>query len=118
MQALLMAVIVSEVLLILHTYGHSAYLYWSYWWFDILVHSLGGLSLGLLAAVFIKRKHVALMYAGIALCIFGWEVFEVVVIGINPAGMHYAVDTVVDVLVGFAAASVAVWLYRSGAASA
>ena len=68
--------------------------------------------------MFIKRKYVALMYARIALCIIGWEVFEVVVIGINPTGMHYAVDTAVDVLVGFAAASVAVWSYRAGAASA
>ena len=110
LQVLLIAASCSAATLILHTLGLAMYLYWVFRWFDILVHTLGGLAVGFLAAFLFSRRHIAAVFAVLFLSVIGWEVFEVVFVGIEAGGFHHAADTVTDVAVSLAAGCVAVYL--------
>ena len=115
LQALLLAVFFSCSTLILHTIGHAMYLYWVHWWFDIIVHMFGGFSIGFLGAFLFSRRHAAVLLAVLFLSVIGWEVFEVVFAGVAAGSVFHIVDTVFDVLIGFAAASASVYVYNRSA---
>lgn len=74
-------------ILILHLLAYQFYWYASMWWFDMLMHTLGGVFLGLIGGVLLSRyissAHTATIFGTILLFVFivgfGWEVFEYVV---------------------------------------
>ena len=103
----------SSLTLVLHSLGLAAYLYWKFWWFDIVTHALGGFSLGLLIAFLVPKKHIFLMYGALILCIIGWEIFEIVFAGIETGTMSYVIDIISDLAIGFAAAHGAIWIYHT-----
>jgi len=81
------------------------FLYWHIWWFDILVHTLGGVvvALGLFALrdlrVFPNTWLRLIPVTALVICIaLIWEGFELVA-GIPNAG-NYVTDTLIDVAVG------------------
>ena len=95
------------IVAILHFVALNFYLYWSYWWFDILVHFLGGFWIGLSALWLIffsgftdKESAGFTAYFLIAIVAsiivgLGWEVFETVAkIAADPT--VYWKDTLTD----------------------
>ena len=112
MQAFLLVLCISAFTLILHTLGIEAKLYWEYWWFDIVTHALGGLLIGLFAALLFERHRLPIIYTVLIIIIIGWEVFEILFAGVNPNTPGYEFDTVLDMIIGFGMAYGAVWWYR------
>ena len=76
------------IILGLHAFALAFFLYWKYWWFDILLHFLGGIFVGLFALYlyyysryiqpqhFHKRYAFFLSFATVALIGIMWEFFE------------------------------------------
>ena len=97
----------------LHGAAEYFSLYWYLWWFDIVVHFVGGATLGLALLWFVtfelpSRIHVPRVATAIMVTLtFGvvWEVFEYAT-GTSGA-VHYWSDTLLDLLmdlIGSAAA--------------
>lgn len=90
----------------LHFLANKYYLYFEFWWFDILMHFLGGVlvSGGALwwlkyeVPIFIRKKISPFLFALVSITFVGmtWEIFEYI------TGMYYAVnyslDTTLDLL--------------------
>lgn len=110
------------VLGILHHVASVFYFYWTLWWFDYLMHFLGGLSLGLFS---IWVAHVSgifgrsvpnltrlfftcflpVLFIGVA-----WEVFEYAY-GLTQATEDtYALDVAHDLIADMVGALLAMWV--------
>ena len=76
---------------VLHHYAMLNFWYWLYWWFDILMHFLGGLLVSIIAiwvyyfsgffsGVSFNKKNL-LKFSIIAVLVVGisWEVFEIII---------------------------------------
>lgn len=106
----------------LHLAAHQFFLYWTFWWYDIMMHGLGGLLIGLLAGwiiVFPWRglplsRPLFIIVLTLAIGVM-WEIFEYV-IG-SPAYYSsfssYALDTIFDILMDTAGALAAVLVFNS-----
>ncbi len=74
------------VIAALHIAALYFFWYWSIWWYDILVHILGGVWIGGMALFFISRTHmktphslfVRFVFPFLIVAVFGtlWEAFE------------------------------------------
>lgn len=95
---LLMALVLSTMLAVLHSWALTAYLYWQYVWLDVPVHLLGGLALGMvfIAVVRTFRPYSYILFMMVV--VFGWELFEFV-IG-TPRDVNFFFDSSLDVLMG------------------
>lgn len=74
---------------VLNFYAYEYFWYWKFWWFDIIMHTLGGVCVGLTALWLfflrsggkqreVEKKAVfAIAFAAISLVGAGWELFEV-----------------------------------------
>ena len=97
------------VIATLHISAINLYLYWSIWWFDMMMHFLGGLwiSLSLLWFLFLSgytRTQPGEVIKVISIAILGafligilWEYFEWSE-GISYPQAHFAFDTISDVV--------------------
>ena len=114
MQALLFALFAASLMVVLHDVGTERAWYWTYQWFDIIMHLLGGFSLGLLAALLYGgvRRSVLFALVTVLVLIIGWELFEVLFVGTEVGDTWYGVKTMKDVVVGLGSAYAAVLVYR------
>lgn len=94
-----------SVLAVIHNIAMQLFLYWHIWWFDIPVHTLGGVvvALGFFALrdlrVFPNAWLKPLSVTALVLCTaLLWELFEQVAGIPNPG--NYMIDTAIDVTVG------------------
>lgn len=105
---------------LLHSAALEFFFYWTYSWFDILMHFLGGLFIGLSALWFFfesgyvtAKKHTRAVFiiAGSATLLIGvsWEIFEVVA-GV-PIEDNYALDTAIDLFMDMLGSLVAAYAY-------
>lgn len=92
------AFILSLAIAVLHNWAIANYVYWRYVWFDVPVHYLGGLTIGVFTVTLLRERRVAWFVAMVAAVIIGWEVFEYF-FGI-PRQSNYWFDTSLDVLLG------------------
>lgn len=93
---------------LLHFLANKFYLYFAWWWFDILMHFLGGVLVGgfvlwlIRFEVPISIRHsiplFATAFAAIMLVGISWEVFEYF-FGIHTA-QNYTLDTTLDLATG------------------
>lgn len=109
---------------ILHQAGSIFYFYWNSFWFDELMHFLGGLTMGVLflwlwyvSGIFgfgTPSKKEAMVGALIFAMIvsFGWEFFEFAHKIATPIGGNYPLDTFNDLLFDFVGATAAGFLGR------
>ena len=94
----------------LHIFAILFYFYWSIGWFDVLMHFLGGLSLGVLVfwvvflSGFLVKKmpgnpYSAVFITFVMVLVIGvlWEVFEYVY-DIAAEPHEYVSDTIVDII--------------------
>jgi hypothetical protein len=71
---------------VLHHFAIAHFWYWTLWWFDVVMHILGGVALGLAALWFLllfrflercsPRQVFALTLAVVLVVGIGWEAFE------------------------------------------
>lgn len=117
---LYLAALLSAALFTLHFLALKFFLYWHYSWFDLLVHALGGMIVGLLASFFLSRSHkeisrkpkyLIVIFIALAVSVI-WEYFEVA-IGATFAGENYVSDTLFDLVMTIAGAFVALYFSRA-----
>ena len=88
------------ILAFLHLIALEFYFYWTLWWYDIMMHTLAGLSGGLAALWFLNTTNSvrALLLALLSVMIFGitYEVFEYIYDIISPGS--YWQDTILDLI--------------------
>ncbi len=114
----LLALVVTLIYLIwgLHALAHAFSLYWLYAWFDLPIHLLGGLWIGLFVLWIMRVCGVASptkLVWGIAVSVLvfglGWEVVEYTrksVVEIH-VGSPYAIDTLQDIIMNLAGGALA-----------
>lgn len=98
---------------VLHIIGSINHLYWNSFWFDGLVHFMGGTSVGMLSVWFlfqsgffeisVPSKREVFFYAIVCTVLIGigWEVFEFAYGIAGPVGGKYSLDTYHDLLFDF-----------------
>ena len=89
---------------VLHNLAYAFFWYWKYWWFDILLHGLGGFFLGSLVLWIIifeypeYFKKLLPLFATVGVTFLVgvlWEVFEYV-IAVSQSS-SYILDTMSDI---------------------
>ncbi len=91
----------------LHAAAYEYYLYWSYWWYDILMHGLGGVTLASIALWFYLYQapesftsaygRLTFTLAVVIILGLGWELFEFFVGSqIYQTERSYIIDTIAD----------------------
>lgn len=97
------------IVAILHFSALQFFLYWKFWWFDILTHFLGGLWVSIsllwlffqfgLVNIFKNKKNHNLLVAFVGTLFVGvmWEIFEYYfgIAGVDAP--NYVKDTVMDI---------------------
>ena len=93
---------------LLHVSATNLFWYWKFWWFDIMMHFLGGLWVGLMSLWLYyfsgfnshprKEKKFVFLFSIISVLTIGigWEVFEVLIQSNLSNG--YWVDTTQDLI--------------------
>ena len=99
-------VILLWLIFALNTAAMQLYWYWTYWWFDIPMHFLGGVWLGGMAILALRRfapekaEKRSVVYAtaiGAALLIGGlWEIFEFSLDTFVTMRVNDIADTITD----------------------
>ncbi len=101
----------------LHVVGTALYLYWMFWWYDMLVHFLASIWVAL-SAVWIT-SHLGLKNVGVwvFLCVVmvsvGWEFFEFKIGATDMADTKgFVVDTILDMTVNMIGGFLGLYLGR------
>lgn len=104
------ALLATVLLVTLHTVAIKHTLYWSYPWFDLLVHFTGGVALASLVLLFLinnkpvlvekDSKVYGITIIATLLLATAWEIFEYKA-GITFASNNYAADTFFDIIMTF-----------------
>ena len=96
------------IIAILHELALNFFLYWKFWWFDILMHFLGGLWIGLISLWFYflsgyvkytkKRITFIFVLSSVSVLVVGiaWELFELLVE--FDFSSEYLFDTISDLI--------------------
>lgn len=98
------------ILVLMHLAAVHFYLYWTVWWFDIIMHVLGGLIAGLLVAHGVDGSRPKLLVSQIiAAVVIGilWEIYEYKSGATFVTQGMYVIDTVSDLLCDIAGGLVA-----------
>ncbi len=99
LRLLISTLVLAGVIALLQDIALAEYLYWKWWWFDILMHFLGGVLVGgiglIISDVLNTPKKITLLFSLLAIGI-GWEVFEWV-FGLYD-GAWDPVDTGIDLI--------------------
>jgi len=112
-----LTIILGVQLLAFHTLALMFYLYWAIWWFDVMMHILGGIWLLFLIQTFVllgwykerffRPKHLVI----VILSAFGlWELFGIYVAGGFKS--DWLTDTALDTLCGIVGAIIGYWLVK------
>ncbi len=101
------------VIAVMHLLAISFHLYWTFWWYDIILHFLGGVFIGLLSLWLrffsgyfgtprIPARTRVFYFVGVSVLTIGigWEVFERV-LGHTWSVEGYWLDTILDVILDF-----------------
>ncbi|KND46986.1 MAG: putative membrane protein (4 TMH) [Parcubacteria bacterium C7867-004] len=94
---LIATLLVAAVVGVLEQWAITDFLYWRYTWFDIVMHFLGGLTIGLALVALIGSRFRPVWFLVLMIAVaVGWEVFEALV-GI-PREANFKLDTALDLL--------------------
>jgi len=92
--------------------------YMEYWWYDIFMHMMGGLAIGLLWAAIAtlfgissRNMWIYIIYGTLAIGL-AWEIFEVYfhLTGYPIGSRLYYIDTLIDILNDIIGGSVAAYI--------
>ncbi|MEX0932373.1 MAG: hypothetical protein WDZ61_00565 [Parcubacteria group bacterium] len=111
---------------ILHFSAIFFYFYWTLWWFDTMMHFLGGLSIGMFIiwvsskAGFLgvgippRGRAMTVVLILIAVIGVGWEVFEYIFNIAKSTEDSYVLDTIADLVADMVGGFTAVIVGRKG----
>jgi uncharacterized membrane protein YjdF len=102
---LLVVAALAAAVFVLNSIALEHHLYWTYWWYDIMMHFLGGCAVGGMTAWIVLRLKSSLSWRHVAIATFvsimvigiGWEVFEYMT-GQFIGQEDVVVDTVMDLV--------------------
>ncbi len=100
----------SALVLYLHLIGMEHSLYFYYWWYDVLLHFLGGSALAFLMLIFTKSWKKTII--GMLILAAGWEVFEYVLHIAVMEGQDYILDTIKDFVMDLLGAFSAIYISK------
>lgn len=107
LQLLIGILLLASTLLLLQHIALAEFLYWRWWWFDILMHFLGGVLIGGLALVTSMTFGINRAFTFVVLFFaigVGWEIFERT-FGLYRAYGYFG-DTLLDLLMDALGAAV------------
>lgn len=98
--------ILAGALFILNEVAVERFLYWRFWWYDIMMHLLGGVVIGGIAAwmqlrlfpAASSRTTVITVLASIVVVGVGWEIFEYLIDPTYAEQANIVFDTVLDLI--------------------
>lgn len=104
------ALLCAIMVLYLHITALQNHLYFVYWWFDMVIHFLTGLTISL-TLVYVVRDRMPTRINDITASVtvalpvvltfaVGWEVFELYSKLVYARGFYYMVDTLIDIFMG------------------
>ncbi len=121
-QLLIFAFLTGWVIFGLNTLAGKFYWYSGVWWFDMPMHFLGGLFVGLLVlfytkrsindAVFMQGRDIALTLFLVLIVAFGWEVLEYILFRLGGDNFSF-LDATSDLAFGLAGGSLATLIHIS-----
>jgi hypothetical protein len=103
----------TSIVVVLYALGVRYGLFYGFWWYDNLLHILGGIALGFLGLrLFRVRTFPVLLLTGVVA--IAWEVFERVGHLVVPTYIGYGgtLDTIFDIACGILGASLVLWSTR------
>lgn len=97
------------------------FLYWTFWWLDIIMHTWGAALIiytwFLLDKLAIFPKTFSLRLFQPILCLVylmvGWEVFEYLIGNVAINRGNYILDTTIDIVIGLGSGLITFWLLKS-----
>jgi len=100
----------------LHFLATKFHWYFSIWWFDILVHFLGGFLIGLILVLLFYPKFFSFtnffkIFFGFIVIGIGWEIFEILVDQFITQNSFNFLDTLSDLFVGLGGATIALFYF-------
>ena len=103
---------------VLHNIAVAFYLYWTIWWFDIMMHFLAGFAGGLVMMWFFSPTSIfrAVGFILVSVLIIGvvWETWEYLADLVQP--INYWQDTIYDLVSDMVGAALScLYAYISGA---
>jgi asparagine N-glycosylation enzyme membrane subunit Stt3 len=104
---------VTAIVIALYLLGVRYGLFYGFWWYDNVLHILGGIALGFLGLrLFGPRFWATISLTGTVA--IAWEVFEHVGHAVAPMYIGYggAWDTIFDIACGILGASLVLWSTR------
>jgi hypothetical protein len=101
----------------LHLVGTALYLYWMFWWYDMVVHFLASIWVALcamwIAAHFGVQKVGAWVLACVVMVSIGWELFEYHIGATDIADRSvFVIDTALDFVVNMIGGLLGLYLSR------
>jgi len=91
--------------------ANKFYFYWTVWWFDVMMHFIGGLLACMLVVLFLntyyktknldKHKNKIIIILGVLIISVLWEIYELSIGSTSFADSDYMVDTISDFLMDF-----------------
>lgn len=110
---------ITLIVFVLHFLATKLYWYSDFWWFDMLMHFLGGVFIGILTLYVIFRTHkdikmspyiiTKLTIISVFVIGFSWEIYEYVVQGFTGAILANPLDSISDLFFDMAGGLYAVY---------
>lgn len=107
MKKYFLALFVAALVLFLHVQGMEHFLYFYFWWYDILLHLLGGVALALFFSLFTKNWKYILL--GVIVAATAWEIFEYVMHIAGNGKENYVFDTFIDYVMACIGTALVLW---------
>jgi hypothetical protein len=114
-----MVFVLAALVSVLHYLGFQYNLYWVFWWYDILVHFLGGALVAVFAVMGVRwyrydaqidSRSVWLIGIGAAVAIgITWEIYE---LAIGLVEVEYIADTTLDLVMDIVGAFAVMFVVR------
>lgn len=102
--------LLSVIIVILNIYAGKYFWYWRFWWFDLVMHFTGGVTVALMLSYFSqvfglkeKIKTFSLILFSTLFIITIWEIMEFF-IDANLFGKNYFFDTITDIFIALVGA--------------
>ncbi len=100
-QRFYLALLFAGFVIAMHMLAFNLYLYWTYRWFDIPMHILGGIMAGLFTFVFLRitklSERTRNLIIGVLLVGIGWELLEILY-RVDDFTIRYWMDTIKDLI--------------------
>ncbi len=120
---LLFILLLASALAFLEGLAIQYFLYWRFFWYDIMMHFLGGFIISALYIWYVHfeapetRKKMLLTFRNTLLFVFAvgvvWEIFEAVIhVDAEYTQAYWAFDTVKDLIMDCIGGSVAYWVTK------